>query len=96
MLESCYASTQICEDVVIDEDFLIVNAAKQNLPLLSWRYTLIAKLGDTDGISGIKSNLPPDPSETVFAIDHSGSMEYKIIKFPLYDRLWSCSSISFR
>jgi hypothetical protein len=77
--ESCYASIQLRENVVTDEEFVLtVNADKQDLPFafpeahptLPNQKTLMAFLVP-------KFSVTPDPSEIVFVIDRSGSMEYK-------------------
>jgi hypothetical protein len=79
--EPCYASVKLQENAVIREDFVLtVNCDNQDNPVafleahptLPNQRALIVSLVP-------KFSLPPDPSEIVFVIDRSGSMQDKIV-----------------
>ncbi|KAJ6023585.1 von Willebrand factor type A [Penicillium canescens] len=77
---SNYASIQLCENVTIDEDFVItVNTDKQDLPFafLETHPTLPNQKALMVSLVP-KFSLPPDSSEIVFVIDRSGSMMDKM------------------
>ncbi|KAJ5437894.1 uncharacterized protein N7458_008892 [Penicillium daleae] len=78
--EPCYASVELQKNTVIREDFVLtVNSDNQDSPVaflerhpnLPNQQALMVSLVP-------KFSLPPDPSEIVFVIDRSGSMQDKI------------------
>lgn len=80
-LEPCYASVKLRNNAVIKEDFVLtVNADNQDKPIafletyptLPNQQALMVSLVP-------KFSLPPDPSEIIFVLDRSGSMQDKIV-----------------
>lgn len=79
--EPCYASVKLQENAVIREDFVLtVNCDNQDNPVafLETHPTLPNQQALMVSLVP-KFSLPPDPSEIVFVIDRSGSMQDKIV-----------------
>ncbi|KAJ5389738.1 uncharacterized protein N7496_000806 [Penicillium cataractarum] len=79
--EPCYASVRLQKNAVMREDFVLtVNSDNQDNPVaflethptLPNQQSLMVSLVP-------KFSLPPDPSEIIFVIDRSGSMQDKIV-----------------
>jgi hypothetical protein len=79
--EPCYASVKLQNNAVIREDFVLtVNADNQDKPIAFLETYPTLRNQQALMVSLVpKFSLPPDPSEIIFVIDRSGSMQDKIL-----------------